>query len=51
MNSPGLSNKLEYQRVNVVEKKIYLLFLVTAAEPELAIGTYFLNSEQLGALL
>lgn len=50
-NSPGLSDKLEYQRVNLVEKKIYLSFLVTAAEPELATGIYFLNSEQLQALL
>lgn len=51
MNSPGLSDNLGYQRVNLVEKKIYLSFLVTAAEPELATGIYFLNSEQLRALL
>lgn len=51
MNSPGLSDKLRYQRVNLVEKKIYLSFLVTASEAELATGIYFLNSEQLGGLL
>lgn len=51
MNSPGLSDKLGYQRVNLVEKKIYLSFLVTAAEPELATGIYFVNSEQLQDLL
>lgn len=50
-NSPGLTDKLGYQRVNLVEKKIYLSFLVTAAEPELATWIYFLNSEQLRALL
>lgn len=50
MNSSGLSDKLEYQRVNLMEKKD-LSFLVTSAEPELVTGIYFLNSEQLGALL
>lgn len=49
-NSSGLSDKLGYQRVNLMEKK-NLSFLVTSAEPELVTGIYFLNSEQLGALL
>lgn len=51
MNSAGLSDKLGYQRVNLVEKKIYLSLSVTAAEPELTTGIYFLNSEQQGSLL
>lgn len=51
MNSPGLSDKLRYQRANLVETKIYPSFSVTAAEPESTTGIYFLNSEQLRALL
>lgn len=47
MNRSGWSDKIGYRSVNLVEKKIYLSFLVTAAEPEFATGIYFLNSEQL----
>lgn len=47
MNSPGSSDKLQYQKVNLVEKKIYLSFSLAAAKAILAARIYFLNSEHL----
>lgn len=45
MNSPCLSDKLVYQKVNLVEKKIYPPLALAVERLILTVKIHFLNSE------